>query len=637
MTPQEAIAYIDNFTWSTTRLGLSRTRELLSAMGDPQKKLRFIHVAGSNGKGSTCAMLAAILQRAGYKTGLYTSPFIEEFGERMQVNGENIPGEALASITERVRVLADAMEDHPSQFELVTAVAMQYFYEAHCDIVVLEVGMGGELDSTNVIDCPDVAVITNIGLEHTEYLGNTLTEIAQTKAGIIKEGCRVVLYDGEPEVRDVVRRVCAEKHAGLLETDFSKLVPGTQSLDGQTFTYEGAPYQVALLGPHQLHNAVVVLETVRTLRELGWAVPEDAVHEGLRTVSWPARLEVLNREPLFILDGGHNPQCAEALADALSEILPKDPATGNPQKAVFLAGVLADKDYNAMLDFVAPFARAFICTTPQSNRALPAADFAKAVEAKGIPATPFEDIPEALLHALLEAGEDGAVVSFGSLYQAGAVRSAYKDALRKFWRKTRMAAREALSDEERREKSDAILDRILELPEFRNAKTVMIYNSVGGEVQLERLPAAASAAADANPSDAADLAGKRYVYPLCVSETELEAYSPKAADRPSAAPENAGSFKPGAFGIPEPDPAACDKADPEDIDLVLCPLTAFDEQCSRIGMGAGYYDRYLQRCKNAAVIGVAFDIQKVSAVPAEPWDQPMTQILTERQIYRFDA
>ena len=193
MTPQEAISYIENYTWSTTRLGLGRTRELLHAIGDPQKKLKFIHVAGSNGKGSTCAMLDAILRHAGYRTGLYTSPYIQDFCERMQVNGQNIPGEDLARITEQVRIHADVMEDHPSQFELVTAVAMQYFLEEHCDIVVLEVGMGGALDSTNVIDSPEVAVITNIGLEHTEYLGNTLSLIAEAKGGIIKPGCTAVL------------------------------------------------------------------------------------------------------------------------------------------------------------------------------------------------------------------------------------------------------------------------------------------------------------------------------------------------------------------------------------------------------------------------------------------------------------
>ena len=174
MTAKEAISYIENYTWSTTKLGLERTRTLLSALGDPQKKLKFVHVTGSNGKGSTCAILESVLRAAGYKTGLYTSPYLVRFNERIKVNGCYIPDSALAEITSQIRIFADTMEDHPSQFELVTAIAMEYFYEAGCDIVILEVGMGGALDSTNAIDAPEAAVFTNIGLEHTEYLGDTI-------------------------------------------------------------------------------------------------------------------------------------------------------------------------------------------------------------------------------------------------------------------------------------------------------------------------------------------------------------------------------------------------------------------------------------------------------------------------------
>ena len=186
MTYEEALAYLENYTWSKPRLGLGRTRELTAKLGDPQKKLRCVHVAGSNGKGSTCAMTASILQAAGYKTGLYTSPYIQTFCERIQINGENIPEHRLAEVTEKLRDAAETMEDHPSWFEMVTAVAFQYYLEENCDIVVLEVGMGGEFDSTNVIDAPEVAVLTNIGLEHTEYLGDTIEAIARTYSGIIK-------------------------------------------------------------------------------------------------------------------------------------------------------------------------------------------------------------------------------------------------------------------------------------------------------------------------------------------------------------------------------------------------------------------------------------------------------------------
>ncbi len=321
MTKEEAIGYIENYGWSTTRLGLERTRELLERVGNPQKKLKFVHVAGSNGKGSTCAMLANIMQYSGYKVGMYISPYIQDFCERIQINGEYIDGDSLAKITEYVMAQAEAMEDHPSQFELVTAIGMIYFLENNVDIVVLEVGMGGALDSTNAIDAPEVAVITNIGLEHTEYLGNTIEEIAATKAGIIKTGCNAVCYDGAPSVTEVVKEVCREKGVALKCVDFARLIPLEASLEGQKFLWDGEEYELALLGDHQLHNAATVLNVVEALKERGWKIPPEAVKEGLKTVKWPARLELLGRKPLFLLDGGHNPQCAEALAAALDKYL----------------------------------------------------------------------------------------------------------------------------------------------------------------------------------------------------------------------------------------------------------------------------------------------------------------------------
>ena len=420
MTPQEAIQYIEHYGWSTTRLGLGRTRELLRKLGDPQRRLRFVHVAGSNGKGSTCAMLDAILRAAGYRTGLYTSPYIQEFNERIRVDGENISGEALAAVTERVREVAETMDDHPSQFELVTAAAMLHYVEQACDIVVLEVGMGGALDSTNVIDCPEAAVLTNIGLEHTEYLGDTLEKIAATKAGIIKTGCRAVCYDGAPEVTATIRADCKQKGVPLRVASYDKVKPLTETLDGQAFAWGGKPYRLALLGRYQLHNAATVLETVETLREAGWRIPEEAVERGLAEVRWPARMEVMGRAPLFLIDGGHNPQCAEALADSLRRLLPD-------KKVVFLLGVLRDKDYPQMLGTLLPFAQSFICLTPLSDRALSAAELAAYLTERGAKAVAFTEVSDGLRAALDEAGTDGAVVAFGSLYLVGAIRGAYQN------------------------------------------------------------------------------------------------------------------------------------------------------------------------------------------------------------------
>jgi len=418
MTEKEAIEYIENQGWSTTRLGLERTRELLEKLGNPQRRLKFIHVAGSNGKGSTCAMLDAILRAAGYKVGLYTSPYIEEFCERIQINGRNIPGEKLASLTEQVRAAAEAMDDHPSQFELVTAIGMLYFLEESCDIVVLEVGMGGALDSTNVIDAPELAVITNIGLEHTEYLGSTLEAIAETKSGIIKPGCDCVCYDGAPEVSAVVRAVCEERNVPLHCVDSSAMHGGDSNLYGQNFLWRGRPYHLRLLGEYQTRNAATVMTCAEALRGRGWKIPEQAVQDGLTSVVWPARLEVLGRAPLFLLDGGHNPQCAEAMAESIQKLLPGT-------KFVCLLGVLADKDYNTMLDTVQPLASRFVCLTPLSNRALPAEKLAKLLRNRGAEAVAYDSVPAGVEAAVASAGETGAVVAFGSLYLAGAVRQAY--------------------------------------------------------------------------------------------------------------------------------------------------------------------------------------------------------------------
>ena len=601
MTYPEAVAYIENHTWSKSRLGLERTRALLHALGDPQKRLRFVHVAGSNGKGSTCAMLERILRAAGYRTGLYISPYIQDFCERIQLSGGNIPHDRLTAITERVAAAADVMDDHPSQFELVTAIGMLYFLEEGCDIVVLEVGMGGALDSTNVIDAPEAAVLTNIGLEHTEYLGSTVTAIAETKAGIVKPGCACVCYDGAAEAAAVVRRICAERGVPLTEADFAQIEPLASSLAGQRFSYRGEEYDLALLGRHQLYNAAVALETVGVLRARGWAIGEDAVRTGLRDVRWPARLEVLSREPLFLLDGGHNPQCAEALAASLQELLPDG-------RAVFLMGVLADKDYPQIVDILAPLAAEFICLTPVSDRALPAADLAAFLTERGLTAHACDGIPEGI-EAALDAG--GPVIAFGSLYLAGAVRTAFPAALRRHLRRTRLAARNRMTPMRCGFLSDRVVRHIRQLPAYEAAKTVMIYRAIRGEVRLQAL-------------ESQDGRDKRFVYPLCADGRQLEARLPLAPD----------AWIPGPFGIEEPDPERSELVDPAEIDLVICPCSVFDEAGNRLGMGAGYYDRFLPACGNAFVAAAAFELQKADAIPAEPWDFPMDAVVTENTAYK---
>ena len=418
MNANEAIAYIHSVCWKGSIPGLGRTQELLRRMGNPEKELKFVHIAGTNGKGSTAAMTASILRKAGYRTGLYTSPYIYRFHERMQVDGQEISDEDLAAITEYVKPLADAMEVSPTEFELVSCIAFEFFNRKQCDIVVLEVGMGGAMDSTNVIEVPEVAVITNIGLDHTEYLGDTLEKIAETKAGIFKEGGHAVVYRGTPGVESVFERVCAERHVNLKKADFDGLRSVSHSLDGQIFDC-GARKNLflPLLGDHQLHNAAVVLSVADTLIEEGWKISEQNIRDGLRDVRWPGRFDIMRRDPLFIIDGGHNPQCIEALVKNIQDYLPG-------KKLVVLTGVLADKDYVDMYKPVMPYVQQFICVTPPNPRKLDADKLAAYLESTGIPASPYAKIADGVRAAIEAAGKDGVVLCFGSLYMIGSIKDA---------------------------------------------------------------------------------------------------------------------------------------------------------------------------------------------------------------------
>ena len=418
MNITEALQYIDGTQWFGSKPGLERTEALLDKLGRPQDRLKYIHIAGTNGKGSCAAMLASILKAAGYRTGLYTSPYLFRFHERMQINGEPVSDEALAELVTRIRPLAEAMEDHPTEFELITAAALLWFAEEHCDIVVLEVGLGGRLDATNVIAAPEAAVLMNIGLDHTAVLGDTLEQIAAEKAGILKPGCEAVAYQQQESVLEVFRQKAREVGAGLHVADFSQLVPEFDSLEGQSFTYRGEPYALALLGDHQLRNAAVVLETVEVLRRRGWRIPRDAVEHGLYATAWPARFEPVSEEPPFIVDGGHNPQCAESVRRNLLHYFPES-------RRVLLVGVLRDKDYPALFDILNEAADAWVCVTPNSERALPAAELGKFLERYGKPVTVCESIPDGVETAREQAGEDGMACAVGSLYMAGAVRACF--------------------------------------------------------------------------------------------------------------------------------------------------------------------------------------------------------------------
>ena len=433
MTYDEALFYIHSVSWKGSRPGLSRTRELCERLGRPQDGLRFIHIAGTNGKGSTSAMLASILQEAGYRVGLYTSPYILRFNERMQINGQHIPDDELAAITAEVRPHAEAMADTPTEFELITAIALVYFARHDCDVVVFEVGMGGRLDSTNIISAKTVAlsVITGIALDHTAFLGDTPKKIAAEKAGIIKAGVPVVFGGRHPAVGEkkisaetaacasVIRKKAASRGARYIEVDHTRLIVHHSGIFGSDFDFDGREdLHVSLAGLYQPYNAATVLTAVDVLLTRGFDIPKEAIRAGLNQVSWPGRFEVLCRKPLVIADGGHNPEGIDAVVASMS-------AYFEGQKTYLLTGVMADKDYAHMIERMKTVASRAFCVRPQNSRALEPERYAAAFREAGVPAEAFESV-EAGVHAAMEAArrDDAALVCLGSLYMYGDVRAA---------------------------------------------------------------------------------------------------------------------------------------------------------------------------------------------------------------------
>ena len=410
MTYGEALSYIHGISWTFCKPGLDRTRELCARLGNPENSLKFVHVAGTNGKGSFSSMLASVLSAAGLKVGLYTSPYIVRFNERMKVSGVDISDSELAEITEYVKPHADAMADTPTEFELITAIAFEFFKRKKVDIVVLEAGMGGRLDSTNIISTPVLSVITGIALDHVAFLGDTVEKIAAEKAGIIKTGVPV-LFGGEDEAAKRVIRASAEKAASQYrETKHGELNIKLSDLTGTVFDYSNyKDISISLLGEYQPKNAANVLEAVDILRECGYSISDSAVRRGLASASWPARFEIISRDPLTVYDGAHN---AEGIAAAVRSI-----KRYFPNGVYAVTGVLSDKDYTAIAKELASVASRAYTITPDNPRALSADAYAEILRSFGVDATPCENITEAVRSAAARARTDGtALVCLGSLY-----------------------------------------------------------------------------------------------------------------------------------------------------------------------------------------------------------------------------
>ena len=411
-----AISCLNRSAWFRPEPGLDRITELMARLGNPQHDLKFVHIAGTNGKGSCAAMTASVCRASGFRTGLFTSPYLCRFHERMQINGVQISDDALLWILTVVQDAAETLPQPPTTFELITAAAFLWFRSERCDIVILEAGLGGRFDATNVIVSPEAAVIMNIGLDHTEVLGSSVSEIASEKAGIIKRGCPCVLYQQEDTALSVISAVCRKREAPLTSADFSELKTFPGDLSGQRFSYRNEDYFIPLLGANQRKNAAVVIELISVLRRRGWEIHVSALKKGLADVTWPARFQLLWKTPPFILDGGHNPQCAESVAENLQLYFPA-------KKHVFLVGVLRDKDYAGIFSRLDSVADEYICVRPDSPRALPAEDLASWLsEHYKKPVCACASVREGIDTAFIcSAKKDAVICATGSLYLAGEV------------------------------------------------------------------------------------------------------------------------------------------------------------------------------------------------------------------------
>lgn len=422
MTYDEALDFLNSTHRFGSRLGLERIRIFMERLGNPQDKLKFVHIAGTNGKGSTSAFISSILTSSGYRTGCFISPYIQRFTERISVSGVEISKEDVVRHTMAIRDEIQAMQsegcEHPTAFEIYTAMCFLHFAEQSCDIVVLETGLGGALDATNIISNKEVAVITNIGYDHMEQLGDTLEKIAGQKAGIITCQTEVVLYPMEQEsVLDVFRKRAQKYESRVHEVSAGDICITGSFLDPSFDFCELRELRINLLGEHQYKNAATSVSAVLALRSKGWNVSDEAIRMGLYNAKWPGRMEIIRKKkdlsPMVIVDGAHNLQGVEAMVHGLKSMGAGDGVT-------FLVGVMVDKDYENMIKTVAPLAKRFITVTPDvSGRALPSEELRSVTQAYA-ESIAFDDVRQALDYAV---SNEELVCCFGSLYLIGEVKN----------------------------------------------------------------------------------------------------------------------------------------------------------------------------------------------------------------------
>jgi len=425
MTYKEAMNYISNVGKFGSNYGLERTFRLLELLGSPQEKLKLIHIAGTNGKGSTTAMITKILRGFGYKVGMYTSPYLEEFEERIQINGEKINKDTLVNLLEQVKIAIDKVieegYEHPTEFEIITALMFLHFYNEKVDYGVIEVGLGGRLDSTNVLN-PKVSVITSISLDHMNILGDNLRDIAKEKAGIIKDGVPVILYPQEKEAEEVILKIAEEKNSKvhlvkrengkLININYEDLYQKVQ-IESSKNTYT---INLPLLGEHQILNLGVVLNTIEVLCEIeNIPLNKNIIEKSLEDVKWIGRLEVLGRKPTILIDGAHNIDAIKALKNNVERYFKYN-------KIYLLLGILADKQVKEMIEVITPMAEKVYALTPHSERAELSEDLKREILKCNSNVVGLESYEEAFLSALKEAREEDLILISGSLYMIGDMR-----------------------------------------------------------------------------------------------------------------------------------------------------------------------------------------------------------------------
>ncbi len=427
MNYEESLKYIQETHKFGIRLGLDNMSKLLELLGNPQDKLNIIHVAGTNGKGSTCSFITSILKEAGYKVGLYTSPYLETFTERIRINVENIPEDDVARIVtlikEKIEQMVSEGYSYPTEFEIVTTMAFYYFCEQNIDFVALEVGLGGRYDATNIIKKSEVSVITSISLDHVGILGDTVAKIAYEKGGIIKENGVAIVYDQSDEAKDVIKEICKEKNAKYVEAKFDSIEVKKSDIHSQTYdcVIMGQEYkdlEIKLIGEHQINNSILALNVIKYLKENNNLnnITEEVIRKGFINTKWPGRIEKIKEEPIFIIDGAHNEDGAKSLAKAIEKNF-------KGKKLTLLIGMLEDKDVDGVIEILIPYFSKVITTTPDNPRAINCDILKQKISNYVDDVISKPKIKDAVEYTLNSSSREDIIISAGSLYMIGEVRT----------------------------------------------------------------------------------------------------------------------------------------------------------------------------------------------------------------------